>query len=228
MVMQLEKVVPFGRSMDEHPKMFALTEEDLQKRIIGIADGPASFNAEMHALGKRIVSLDPIYAFRADEIEKQFYANVDRIIAQVKASPEDWVWSYHRSPERLRENRINVLKTFIADYEIGKKEGRYIIGELPRLAFANDQFDLALCSHFLFLYSDHLSYEFHRTSIYEMLRVAKEVRVFPLLTLMLEKSYYLEPLIEDLESHGFIVRAHTVGYELQRGGNQMLQVRKAA
>ncbi len=57
-----------------------------------------------------------------------------RIVAieQVKATPDDWVWTYHRSPEHLRHNRINVLGRFIADYEAGKKAGRYVVGE-PRL-----------------------------------------------------------------------------------------------
>jgi len=47
MATELEKVVPFGRSMDEYRKMFALTDGDLDRKILGVADGPASFNAEM-------------------------------------------------------------------------------------------------------------------------------------------------------------------------------------
>lgn len=151
----------------------------------------------MHALGKCVVSIDPLFAFSAGDIERQFYAVVDNIIEQVKATPEDWVWTYHRSPEHLRENRVNVLTRFIADYDAGKKAERYIVGELPQLDFRNGQFDLALCSHFLFLYSDHLSYEFHRTAILELLRVAGEVRVFPLMTLMLKPSPSVKPLMQE-------------------------------
>ena len=183
MVMKLEKVVPFGRSLDEYKNMFALTDGDLNKKIVGVGDGPASFNAEMFALGNSVVSVDPLYIFRAEEIERQFYSVVDNIISQVKATPHDWVWSNHRSPEHLKENRVNVLRRFVADYENGRGEGRYIVGELPTLGFERNKFDLALCSHFLFLYSDQLSYEFHRASVLEMLRVASEIRIFPLLTL---------------------------------------------
>lgn len=39
MAMVLDKVVPFGRSMDEYVKMFNLTNADLNKKIIGIGDG---------------------------------------------------------------------------------------------------------------------------------------------------------------------------------------------
>jgi hypothetical protein len=193
-----------------------------------VGDGPASFNAEMFAGGKSVVSVDPLYVFRADEIEKQFYAVVDNIITQIKATPGDWVWSYHKSPEHLKENRIKTLKTFIIDYEKGKAAGRYLVGELPRLDFQENQFELALCSHFLFLYSDHFTYEFHRASILEMLRVAAEIRIFPLLTLTLKKSPYVEPLIAELQAAGFSVNVETVDYELQRGGNEMLSIRKAA
>lgn len=64
MVMKLEKIVPFGRSLDEYKNMFALMDGDLSKNIIGVGDGPASFNAEMFALGKPVVSIDPLYIFR--------------------------------------------------------------------------------------------------------------------------------------------------------------------
>jgi hypothetical protein len=228
MVMKLDGVVPFGRSMDEYKKMFALSESDLngRRRIVGVGDGPASFNAEMFASGKTVVSVDPLYAFTAKEIEKQFYSVVDNIILQVKATPSDWVWSYHTSPENLRENRVKALQAFVADYEKGRREGRYVMGELPSLGFKRNSFDLALCSHFLFLYSDQLSYKFHRASILEMLRIASEVRIFPLLTLMLKVSPHVQPLIEELRAQGFSASIERVSYELQRGGNEMLRIQK--
>lgn len=50
MVMKLEQVAPFGRSLAEYGSMFALSADDLKKTIIGVADGPASFNAELFSL----------------------------------------------------------------------------------------------------------------------------------------------------------------------------------
>jgi len=214
--------------MDEYRNMFLLSDRDLNQKIIGVGDGPASFNAEMSALGKSVLSIDPLYVFPGDEIEKQFYSVVDNIIAQINDTPADWVWSYHKSPDRLKENRINVLKRFIADYDSGKTEGRYIAGELPNLDLEEDTFGLALCSHFLFLYSDQLTYEFHKASVLKMLALAPEVRLFPLLTLALKPSPYLSPMIEELESNGFSVGVEKVSYELQRGGNEMLRIRRAS
>lgn len=202
MVMKLDKVVPFGRSLDEYRCIFNLSDTDLEKKIIGIGDGPASFNAEMKTRGKEVTSLDPLYEFSANEIEIQFYQVVDNIITQVKQTQDDWVWSFHKSPDHLRENRVNALRMFIEDYNAGKIEGRYVIGELPKLDVNDQQYDIALCSHFLFLYSEHLNFMFHLAAILEMLRIAKEVRIFPLLTLAFNQSPHLKPLINELESKG--------------------------
>lgn len=225
--MKLEKVVPFGRSLDEYKNMFALSEGDLEKAIVGVGDGPASFNAEMWGLGKSVVSIDPLYVFQAEEIERQFDAVVDGIIEQVKSTPADWVWSYHGSPDYLKQNRRRVLRRFIADYDGGKADGRYLVGELPGLDFEDGRFELALCSHLLFLYSGHLSYEFHLASILEMLRVAAEVRIFPLLTLMLERSPYVQPVMKAVTAMGFLANVEKVNYELQKGGDEMLRIRRS-
>ena len=72
------------------------------------------------------------------------------------------------------------MEVFLRDFERGKTEGRYLPQELPKLPFADGEFDLALCSHLLFTYSGQLSADFHAQAVMEMCRVAKEVRIFPL------------------------------------------------
>lgn len=228
MVLKLQEVVPFGRSLDEYRRMLALTDDDLQTDILSVADGPASFNAEMAALDRSVVSVDPLYMFPSEEIEARFYAVVDDIVAQLHATRDNWTWTYHKSPEHLRSNREAPLRRFVADFDRGVAEGRYVAGELPAIDFADGRFHLALCSHFLFLYSDHLTYEFHRASVFEMLRVAHEVRIFPLLTLMLEVSPYVQPLISELREQGYIVGIEKIDYEFQKGGNEMLRIRRPA
>ncbi|MGB0909995.1 MAG: SAM-dependent methyltransferase [Nitrospirales bacterium] len=225
MAMKLKQVVPFGRSFDEYREMFSLTSGDFSRKILGVGDGPASFNSEMTKLGHRVVSIDPLYSFTGQEIERKFYEMVDGIIEQVKATPSDWVWIYHRSPEDLRQNRIMALHLFLADYEQGKVQMRYLVGELPHLSeIADEAFDMALCSHFLFLYSNQFWLDFHRVAILEMLRVATEVRIFPLLTLKGVRSAYVDPVMQDLLQQGYEVEILRVTYELQRGGNEMLRV----
>ena len=225
-MMILDRVVPFGRSKAEYELMFALTESDRQKSIIGIGDGPASFNAEMTAAGYQVVSIDPIYQFTADEIKSRFDACVDNIIEQVRNTPNNWIWSYHQSPEDLRANREKAIAIFLEDYDRGKIEGRYINAELPKLDFIDHQFQLALCSHFLFLYSDHLSFDFHLDSIRELCRIAREVRVFPLLTLAQVRSPYINEICNTLAKEGISSEINQVPYELQKGGNQAIVFRQ--
>jgi len=226
MVMQLEQVVPFGRSLDEYIKMFALNESDLQKSILSVGDGPASFNAEGTQRGYRIKSIDPLYLFTAEQIRDRFYQVVDNIIEQVERTPQDWVWTYHHSPADLRKNRERATQLFCLDYPLGQREGRYAMGELPNLTYQDQEYQLGLSSHFLFLYSDHLDESFHLDSILEMLRVCEEIRIFPLLTLMLQPSPYLENIIKHLAEKGYHCTIQKTAYELQRGGNQMLKVTK--
>jgi hypothetical protein len=224
MVMKLEKVVPFGRSFTEYQQMFSLDQSDLNKKIIAIADGPASFNFEATEKGSQIISVDPIYQLEGEIIKQKFYAVVDDIINQIKATPDDWIWSYHHDPETLRKHRETVLELFLQDYEKGKQEKRYQYGILPQLNYPDQEFQLALCSHFLFLYSGHYDYEFHLNSIQEMLRISQEVRIFPLITMMLNYSPYLQNIIDHFTNLGYNVFIKKVAYQLQKGGDEMLQI----
>jgi SAM-dependent methyltransferase len=226
MAMVLSQVVPFGRSFDEYGQMFALSSADLSGSVLGVGDGPASFNAEATAKGYQVISVDPVYQFTGLEIRLRFDAVVDNIIGQIEATPADWVWTYHGSPASLRANRLNALETFLADYDTGLTENRYVIGALPELPFADNSFTLALCSHLLFLYSDQLNEAFHMQSIQDMLRVAPEVRIFPLLTLSLSRSPYVDRILQRCQKLGYTAEIHTVTYELQKGGNEMLVIRR--
>ncbi|WP_264308249.1 hypothetical protein [Nodosilinea nodulosa] len=99
---------------------------------------------------------------------------------------------------------------------------------MPNLDFADNQFDLCLCSHLLFLYSEQLSLEFHIASIRELLRVASEVRIFPLMQLNCEPSPYLGAVIDALDPECFKIQICPVAYEFQKGGNQMLKISQRA
>ena len=54
MAFTLDNVVPWGRSMHEYKAMFVLYSQDLDSSILGCADGPASFNAEMSEQGHSV------------------------------------------------------------------------------------------------------------------------------------------------------------------------------
>ena len=224
MQFELSQVLPWGRSFDEYVAMFDLNSEDLDGRILGCADGPAAFNAELNRRGGRVVSCDPIYGFTKEQLSTRIEQACEEIIEQTRKNADNFVWSSIGSVEELRETRMSAMSRFLADYDEGKEQGRYVDAELPVLPFDDGAFDAALCSHFLFLYSDRLSLEFHEESIRELCRIADDVRIFPLIDLDLRPSPYVQPLVQSLERDGFTASIERVSYEFQRGGNDMLKI----
>ena len=220
----LDDVVPWGRSFDEYRRMFALTEADLRLRILGCADGPASFNAVATARGFRIVSCDPLYRCGAHEIRDRIAVTYDHIMDQTRRNADEFVWDTIGSVEELGRLRMDAMETFLGDFDAGKSAGRYVDAELPTLPFVDRSFDLALCSHLLFLYAGQLTDVFHRASVFELLRVAAEVRVFPLLELGGDVSRHVAGVVEAVRTAGYHAVVETVPYEFQRGGSQMLRL----
>jgi hypothetical protein len=224
MAIQLDDVIPWGRSFNEYRRLFALSDGDLAGRILGCGDGPASFNAEATARGHAVVSCDPIYAFSAADIERRVEESRTDLIAQVWRDRDGFVWDDFTDPDDLGRYRLAAMHRFLADFAAGRAEGRYVTAALPRLPFPDGAFDLALCSHLLFLYSERLTFAFHRAAVEELLRVAREVRIFPLLTLDRTPSPHLDPLRRHLAETGRKAEVRVVPYEFQRGGNRMLRV----
>jgi hypothetical protein len=80
--MKLDEVVPWGRTLEEYKSMFSLSETDLNAKILGCGDRPASFNVEMAELGHSVVSIDPIYQSSAEQIEQRVLATYEPVISQ--------------------------------------------------------------------------------------------------------------------------------------------------
>src|SRR5262245_3842523 len=148
----LHDVVPWGRSYEEYLRMFALGQDELRQRILGCADGPASFNAEAAARGVRVVSCDPLYEFPAQIVNERIEATSPEILEQTRKNAGTFVWNTITSVDELGLVRKAAMSRFIDDYERGLDERRYVAAALPELPFPDAAFDLALCSHFLFLY----------------------------------------------------------------------------
>jgi hypothetical protein len=146
------------------------------------------------------------------------------VLEQTRLNADADVRDTIRSVEELAELRMRAMRDFLIDYPDGKASGRYVDAELPHLPFADASFDLALCSHFRFLYTTHLDSTFHDAAIREICRVAAEVRVVPLLTLDGRRSAHVDDAADTLRRSGFDVRTDTVSYEFQRGGNQMPRI----
>jgi SAM-dependent methyltransferase len=220
----LENVVPWGRSFAEYVAMFALSDDDLRKRILGCGDGPASFNAFLTRQGGQVVSVDPLYRFSTEDIRQRINATYAEVMEQTRKNKHEFTWTSIKSVDELGRIRMAAMEEFLGDYALGVEQGRYVVGELPHLPFADREFDLAVCSHLLFLYSEQLSGDLHVASIRELCRVASEIRVFPLLELGARVSRHLQAATDSLQALGYSVTIAPVPYEFQRGGNQMMRI----
>ena len=225
MAFNYKDIVPWGRNYDEYLRMFDLNENELKLKILGCGDGPASFNCECNKRGGRVTSADPIYNLTKEEIRKKIAETYDDVLRQTGINREKFKWDIIKSIDDLGKIRMEAMNIFLGSYDQGKKEGRYIPASMPVLPFRDKEFDIALSSHFLFLYTDNLSYDFHVQSVREMMRVAGEVRIFPLLDVNAIKSPYVQGIIKELRSESIEVRK--VNYEFQIGGNELLIIKKA-
>lgn len=223
----LDKVVPWGRSFDEYQRMFAFPANASKLKILGCGDGPASFNSEATRIGWSVVSCDPVYRFDVQQLRERITETSLDILEQTRRNASNFVWDVIRSVEELGRVRMAAMNTFLQDFPDGRIAGRYIDAELPCLPFESRSFDLAICSHLLFLYTNQLGLKFHLQSIQEMCRVANEVRIFPLLELDTAPSPFVDNVIAHFGKEGFEVLVGQVPYEFQRGGNKMLRIRHA-
>ena len=221
MAFKLNSVVPWGRNIDEYKDMFLLIDGDMKKKIAGFGDGPASFNRQATELGCSVTSFDPIYAFSKQQLEARISEVKDIVMQQMAENSENYVWDKIRSLDELEQTRMSAMKMFLDDYEQGRKEGRYICHELPnRLSFPDDSFDIGLSSHFLLMYTS-LGYDFHIKAISEMLRVCRQVRIFPLCDLDSNDSEMIQSVIDHFAQR-FDTQIKQTPYQFQKGADRLL------
>ena len=221
-MIEYKDIVPWGRSYTEYVSMFHLSPGFLSQTVLGCGDGPAAFNSVANAFGGNVTSIDPIFHFSKKEIEKRINETFGEVIDQTRANMDKFNWEQFGTVEGLGKIRMKSMKQFLNDFELGKKEGRYIAASLPALPFEDKAFDLVLSSHFLLLYSDHLDLDFHFKAINEMLRVGREIRIFPVLDLNANESPHLKPIMKKYTNCKLV----KVNYEFQKGGDHMLLIRE--
>ena len=223
--MELTSVVPWGREFSEYKEIFSLSDSDLKRKILGCGDGPASFNSDLNKSGGNVISVDPVYQFTVEQIRSRIDEVYPQVMSQMNKNKNDYIWETIANVEELGQIRMKAMEKFLTDYSNGKEAGRYVNASLPKLPFENKEFDLALCSHYLFLYSEHVNQVQHILSVIELCRIAEEVRVYPLLSLDGSKSTHLEPVMSSLTDDGFDVSLQTVRYQFQKGATEMLVIK---
>src|SRR5260370_39027885 len=131
----LDQVVPWGRSFEEYRRMSALSDAYLHLRILGCADGPASFNAESTRRGTEVISTDPLYRFDAGTIRDRIAATYDQMLEQTRQKRQRFVWDAIPSVEELGRIRMQAMQEFLDDSDLAKPQAPSVDAQLPSLAF---------------------------------------------------------------------------------------------
>ncbi|SDO60531.1 hypothetical protein SAMN05660199_02268 [Klenkia soli] len=212
-----------SRSFDEYRAFFGLTDDDLGRRVLDCCAGASGFTAVLAQCGGQVVAVDPAYAGGPDALARAARDGTSGGQAIITDHHDRFTWRWYGSPERRAEMRAAAQRAFSAD--VVGRSGGYVAGALPALPFTDGAFDLALCSHLLFTWSDVLDQAWHEAALVELLRVAAEVRVFPLVVQGTGDDVpFLADLVAALRERGYAADTVPVGYEFQRGADRMLVV----
>ena len=190
----LDQVVPWGRSFAEYQQLFALTPADLERRDPRLRRRTGGLQRRGHAARRaassRAIRCMPSAAStsrrgspRPATPSSSRPAATPTSSSGGTASPRSTSWA------RSGCGRCASSSTTTTP---ARRRAATSTPACPSLPFADGSFDLALCSHLLFLYSAQFDEAFHRASIREMCRVAAEVRIFPLLALDGSRSPFVE------------------------------------
>jgi SAM-dependent methyltransferase len=211
-----------SRSYDEYLAMFALDAQDLSGSVLDCSAGAASFVTVARANGTRAYAVDPAYALSREQLARAVHDDLQRGTAIAEQHPDRFVWEWFGSREGRDRMRRAAGARFLA--ALAGSPSWLVAAELPRLPFVDRSFDLVLCSHLVFTWSDVLGPDWHRAALLELVRVAgREARVFP--TVMQGRGdavpFWAE-LMAALAEHGIIAEERQVPYRFQVTGDRML------
>ena len=210
-------------SMADYCQMFDLSDADFSRNILDYPAGISSFNAEMFAKSFKVHSGDSFYDCSSDEIsqyaEQLFEINERHlkkhasILRQNDESTIDGILTDWQKSKAL----------FLQDYEKGKEEERYQFMKLPHLPFGDYHFDMALCSAHLF-HTNAAGNGSREALVEELCRVAKEVRVFPLLDEAGQITDALGHVMLMFQKRNYGIKISEVPYHQMTGANAMLKM----
>lgn len=222
----MRKWVLCGNHLSEYRKMFDLTEENLNMSLLEYGCGLSAFNAEMHAIqnqmSKPTVSYDVLYALDKQSISLKSKSMMEDQMQALKNRQDQLNFSEYGGLEAFIDARQEGVAEFLADYESGCAEKRYLPLESHDLPCHDFEFEFALSSHYFFLDNDDLP--FHIDVIRELARVAKEVRIFPLSDCDGQPSPLLGPVLLGLQQAGYGAEVRKVDYHLYPKSHAMLRV----
>ncbi|EMA23371.1 hypothetical protein [Haloarcula argentinensis] len=212
-----------GRTFTEYQQIFDFDPANWAgKRVLDCPAGPCSFVAEAHNHGIEAIGVDKMYDRSPAALSKVCAEDIETAMNALDGVEDLYVWDFYDDTSELRTYRERAATRFLSDYS--HNSDRYVSANLPATPFADQVFDLVLSAHFLFLYDDRLSHEFHLETTRELLRISNQLRVFPLHGFDANQSELVAELIQNLRSEGYSTDIREVPFEFQRGANKMLVV----
>ena len=224
--LDLERIVFIGRTFEEYLDMFLLSKEELQgKKILDCPAGACSFTAIGNKSGFDVTACDIAYYHSGEDLKNKGLQDIEHTMKHMQIAKNNYKWDYFGDVSGLKKHRLSALKDCAKDMK--ENNERYIPVTLPSLPFDNEEFDILLSAHFLFMYADRLDERFHIETLNELLRVTKqEVRIFPLVDLEGKRYEHLDKIISYLVNKGCTVEEITVPYEFKINANSMLKIKK--
>lgn len=220
----MRKRVLWGHHVSEYKEMFDISDASLQANLLEYGCGASAVNTELHQQGTTMVSIDPLFALSKPELIQKVTDGFDERAEQVLADQTQFNVDNYGGMDAFLASRRAGIDIFFADYNAGVEEGRYqalVDGALP---FDNFAFDLALSSHYLFANAADDAVAYHLETIQELARVAKEVRIFPLIERAGTPSVLLGPVLLGLQQANLGAEVREVSCALYPEGNAMLRV----
>jgi len=222
MPLELKDFLITGRTYEEYAAFFDLDADDLrEKKVLDCPAGASSFVIEARKKAVEAHACDVLYRFEKEEIRLQGLKSIEKIYQDVSWMEEN-SFEFYGSIERHKSFRENALKRFCEDYN----PIYYRYAQLPKLPYDDQTFDIVLSSHLLFVYDDRLDIHFHIESIREMLRIGREVRIFPLIDFKNSRANEAKNLSPYAYAIAEIFGGEIipVGFEFQKNGGYMMKI----
>lgn len=214
----------WGYHIDEYQQIFNLDDVAQDTHWLEYQCGITAVNAQRYAQHLKTTSCDPLFSLDKKALVKQAQHSIEKGKRDICENRTHYDFSGYGSAEALLKKRNEGMEQCLADYEKGRIENRYLSIDEQRIPFDDFSFDLALSASYLFndVVDHHI--DFHLQTIQELARVAKEVRIFPLVDQSGRPSAMLGPVLLGLQQRNYGVEIRDVNYRLLRGHHAMLRV----
>jgi len=113
---------------------------------------------------------------------KNDLSNVMQTLLRIQ---EMYVWNYFKTPDELQKHHMATSHAFTNHYR-EERSNKYIKSQLPFREY------IFLCFIIPFFIYDILTYKFCKDSIQEVIKISKEVRIFPVICLNGKKLSFVD------------------------------------